>query len=220
MAGGFKRKLKNINLGSIGLLICLIGLFVTLADFANELFFNSQQGFNFTNFIYLIINVFFYIIVGRSFLIARNSGEFMYARYGIVILIISQYVMPTVRTLLQVLIFQGVLAIVDYVSIGLFLGSAAFGIAYFIFMILEFRQSGKNFYIPMFIFGIILLIINIFLGAVNVYAGIKVLMTPEIGPYQIINAILSFFEGLGSIAMGVLFFLYPLYGILRRNGKM
>lgn len=213
--GGFSRKLKNINLGIIGLVICLIGVLLTISEFAAELFMTGDQvRMDAINFVYLIINVLFYFYVGKMFLEASKTHDFAYARYGICVFVITEYVMPFIRMLL----FNGFIGFYFYLPY-LMLPGILFGILYFVMLILEYRDTTKNYYVPMLIFGSLVLVENIVLSYFLVSSGVNGLIARS-SAYNITYAVSQIVEAFSNVLLGILFFLYPLYSLLRRKGKM
>lgn len=210
-----KRFLKNINLGLIGLIVCFVGIVGEMLEFAAELFMTGDAvRIDAINFVYLIINVLFYFYIARMFLIAAKEKDFSLARFGIGVFVITEYIMPAIR----MLFFGGFSGVILYFPYFL-LSGAAVGVAYFVFMVLEWRNSGKNYYIPMMIIGILLFLINLAFATSNIYT-IVVMIGAPLTAYEIALCIVTALAAINDVLLGFLFMMYPIYGFLRRKGKM
>ena len=221
----FNKFLSTNTLGTLGAIICTIGLISTLLNFGSTMYLasiNPDVTIGFTDWLYLIINGFFYLSVAKTFITAKNTGNFSAARYGVIILVIANFVLPLISTFASSILAGAGAAALFYVSLGLL---SVLGCVYFVFLILEYRKKGKYNNKVMLGLGIAIFVLS-FLGlAANIYTFsimLDIALINSTGTNETIAYVLGFLpyilDGINGVLTGLILLLYPI--ITRRRERL
>ena len=94
-----RRKLRSFHIGTLGAIVCSVQLLLELYYFALNLFLGSGIS-DISNIIFLVINCLFDLYLVRYFITAKENNSLAPARTGIVLLVIANYVIPAIRSIL------------------------------------------------------------------------------------------------------------------------
>ncbi len=201
------RKLRNFHIGTLGAIVCTAQLLLELYSFAIALFiFNSPS---FPDIFFLVINCIFDLYLVRYFITSKENNSLNPARTAIVLLLISFYVLPSIESAILGIFTTGLGATL----LGILLSGVVLGIAYFIFLILEYRHKGKRNHLAMIILGSIMTLIGIAQGALSLTMGVISFISSTNILYDSLMLVYYCLGLIVTVGMPVIFLLYPIYAI-------
>lgn len=212
-----KRKLRSIKVGTFGAIATSLFLLSLLCDFGGSLIgLTGVSSPDLTNLLMLIVNVLFYFILTKDFLASRETNTLGRARYGILVLVIFNYILPAINLVISGLFGGSIAGVILILSMTTLFSGLAFGIGYFIMLIIEFRsrKHEKVTYTLMTIFGALLLLSSFSYVALDIFTIVS-------NWNMIINAAFDFaallfllsllLDAFGQLFLGITFVLYPIY---------
>ena len=211
----FKRWFNNLNIGFFGAVGATLMVLAILLSFGGTLLASSESGswVEISSLFILIINVLFYFLLTKDFLAAKESNSMPRARYAILVIVIFEYVIPSIQFILAGLLGSSLVGTV-IASFSIMLSGTAFGVVYFILMILEYRNKYKplNIYTALCVFGGLLLglsIASFVVQAIILFQNISYLIESVFVFSSLLNVISTVFEMFANVFFGITFFLYP-----------
>lgn len=208
------RKLKNLNIGYFGLALCASLILAELISFIGNLMLPREGGIDWLPFIYLVISVIFYIFVARNFLVAKDANSLSAARVGIIILIISNYIIPLIRMLLLSIFTLNV-----FLFIGGFSLMTIAGVLYFVFLILEFKKDNKASRIGLLICGALIALGSLFTTTIYVLEAIQNFVAIPNNIAYLLLGFGSIFNAIGELMFGALLLFYGIKSYRRYKGR-
>ena len=212
-----KRFFNKTSISQIGTVACVGLCLIILASTIFSLvsgYINDKENINtlITPSINGIINVLFYFIVSGYF--TKSKKNFGFAYNAMIILLLSDFVIPFVFQLFEGIIFDP-LNIVSFLFGSVF--SLGVGIAYFIIMLIDNKYGGtkKALSITLLILGIILFVFS-FVSSVTTIITCSFMFNTDL--LNNIGIIISIIYVIFSFLATSLYFFFPLY--LRRYRKL
>ena len=203
-----KRKFRSFHIGTLGAAVCTAQLLLELYSFALSLFFLNGAS-DISSIIFLVINCVFDLYLVRYFITAKENNSLAPARVGIIFLIISNYVIPAIRMVIES-VFTNSLGISLF---SIVLSGMVLGVIYFILLILEFNHKGKHNHLIMAIVSGLMVLFAIGQGALLIVLGSFGMINSAnllLDSLYLIYYILSAFVVVGT---SLIFFLYPIFAI-------
>ena len=164
------------------------------------------------------VNVIFYLNIGRFFLRAKNYDDSRSMAIALGVVIIFDYIVPALRTLIQGVIFGEI----EIAILSILFSGIAIGILYFVFLILELKRRIRNPYIFLIIFGALLLVLNLAYGVLQIIVGADYLIAVSGAELEtnllvssVITSITYFLSAAGGVCFGISYLIYPIIKNIR-----
>lgn len=203
-----RRKLRTFHIGTLGAIVCSVQLLLELYNFALNLFLGSGIS-DISNIIFLVINCLFDLYLVRYFITAKENNSLAPARTGIVLLVIANYVIPAIRSILTS-VFTNSVGITLFSAI---ISGLVLGIIYFILLILEFNHKGKHNHLIMAIIAGLMVVFSLLQAGTLIAMGALSFINAADMLYTSLSFIYLLLSGFVTIGTSVIFLLYPIFAI-------
>ena len=212
----FLSKFHPAMFGIVGSIILVLVHLLTLLSLVLSKAY--ENGLN--ELLMTAVNVIFYLNIGRFFLRAKNYDDPRSMAIALGVVIIFDYIVPALRTLIQGVIFGEI----EIAILSILFSGIAIGILYFVFLILELKRRIRNPYIFLIIFGALLLALNLAYGVLQIIVGADYLIAvsgseleTSLFASSVITGITYFLSAAGGVCFGLSYLIYPIIKNIRVN---